>query len=145
MPFQTFAASATTNAASETVWEHLDRSETWEGITGVDEVFDEVRGPFGELQGFKFYSSLGGRRYIGSAAPDGRVEGRSLTWNIQTPEIKGSITVALKAAETSTVVDVTMRVESVSVIAAMAFPFIAAAIGNGFQATVDDFVTGLAG
>lgn len=144
MPSQTFTASATTSAPSDTVWKHLDRSETWEGITGVDEVFDEVRGQNGQLERFKFYTALGGKRYAGTASPGARDEGRSLIWNIETPEIRGAITVALESSE-STLVKVTMRVESVSVMATMAFPFIAAAIGNGFQATVDDFVAGFSG
>lgn len=145
MPAQSFAASATADAPSDLVWEMLDQSGTWQGITGVDEVFDETRGQAGRLEGFKFYTTLGEKRYVGTAAHGSRVEGESLTWNIETPEIRGSITVALATSNTNTDVEVTMRVESVSMMASVAFPFIASAIGKGFQATVDDFVAGLAG
>lgn len=146
MPSQTFTASASTDTPSSVAWKRLDLSETWEAITGVDEVFDEVRGPIGQLQGFKFHSSLGGQRYVGSATPNGRVEGKSLSWDIHTPEIQGSITVALGDENAlSTRVEVTMRVESVSLMAGMVFPLIAAAIGNGFQDTVQDFAASLEG
>ncbi len=143
MASQTFVASATTPLSSDEVWAELDKSETWERITGVEDVFDEIRGQNGHLEGFKFYMSLGGKRYAGVASPGGREKGQSLAWDISTSEIKGSITVTLKSSE-STVVEVGMRVESVSMMATMAFPFIGAAIGSGFQTSVDDFVAGLA-
>lgn len=124
------------------MWARLGEPKTWEGITGVDQVFDEVFDNDGTLDGFKFYTSLGGRQYVGTASPGAREEGQSLSWNIATPEISGAVTVGLASAGDGTVVDVTMRVEAVSLMASMAFPFIATAIGNGFQATVDEFVAG---
>lgn len=124
------------------MWASLGESKTWEGVTGVDRVFDEVFDDDGALGGFKFYTSLGGRQYIGTASPGGRKEGESMSWNIATPEISGQVTVALASVEATTLVEVTMRVEAVSLMASMAFPFIATAIGNGFQATVDQFVSG---
>ncbi len=144
MPAQTFSGFATTDASIEAVWSAMDRPETWEGISGVDEVFDDVRTAGGRLGGFKFHSTAMGKQYVGVAKAGPRSERESLTWDISTSEIQGRIIVDVKPANPGTAIEVTMRVESVSMMASFGFPVIAAVIGNGFQETVDDFATSFA-
>jgi hypothetical protein len=45
--------------------------------------------------------------------------------------------------DAGTRVEVTMHLESVSMMASLGFPFIASAIANGFQQTVDHFADGM--
>lgn len=140
MPGQTFSGSARTSVGVDAVWLKLDDARTWEGITGVDEVFDEVQDDTGRLSGFRFHSMAMGQRYTGNATPGPRDEGKSMTWNIKTPDLKGSVRVSLEAEGSETAVDVTMTAEPTSMMAKMGFPLITAAISNGFQESVDRFV-----
>jgi hypothetical protein len=133
-----------TTATVDEAWEKLDQPETWEGIGGVQRVFDpEVDGQ-GRLRGFYFDTVAGGRKYVGKATPHQRVEGEVMAWDIQNPEIRGVITVALKpAGSDGTEIQVTMEVHSVGFLSSMFFPMIATAIGSGLANTVDAFALAL--
>lgn len=143
MPGQTFTAYALTAVPIADVWERLQVPATWEGISGVDSVFEPRHDQSGQLAGFKFHSTAAGRQYVGVARPGRRVHESSLTWEIATSEIKGWVRVDLQPLETGTRVKVTMHVESVSMMASFGFPFIASAIDNGFQQAVDSFAAGM--
>jgi carbon monoxide dehydrogenase subunit G len=139
MPGQTFTASASTRATVGAVWDRLQVPETWEGISGVDSVFEPRHDESGQLVGFKFTSTAAGRRYEGTATPGPTEHEASLTWDIATSEIKGWVRVDVHPDDTVTRIQVTMHVEAVSMMASFGFPFIAAAIANGFQETADHF------
>jgi carbon monoxide dehydrogenase subunit G len=139
VPGQTFTASASTTATVDEVWNRLQAPETWESISGVDSVFEPRHNESGQLVGFKFTSTAAGRRYEGTATPGPREHEASLTWDIATSEIKGWVRVDLHPDDTVTRIKVTMHVEAVSMMASFGFPFIAAAIANGFQETADHF------
>lgn len=139
MPGQTFTANALATASIADVWKRLQVPATWEGISGVDSVFEPRHDESGQLAGFKFHSTAAGRQYAGVATPGPREHEASLTWDIATSEIKGWVRVNLQPMDDGTRVEVTMQVESVSMIAAFGFPLIASAIARGFQQTVDDF------
>jgi carbon monoxide dehydrogenase subunit G len=139
VPSQTFSHRALTTATPEEVWEQLDQPRTWEAIGGVDRVFDpEVDGE-GRLRGFSFDTVAAGRKYVGEARPHQRVEGEVMAWDIENPEIRGVITVAVRPAESGTEIRVTMEVHSVGFLSSMLFPVIATAIGSGLSKTVDEF------
>ncbi len=135
---KTFTASAPTTASVGEVWDRLQIPETWEGISGVDSVFEPRHDESGQLIGFKFHSTAVGRQYEGTASPGPREHESSLTWDIATSEIKGWVRVDLRP-DNGTRIEVTMHVESVSMMASFGFRFIAAAIANGFQETADHF------
>ncbi len=139
MPGKTFTASASTTAPIGAVWDRLQVPETWEGISGVDSVFEPRHDDAGQLVGFKFHSTAVGRQYEGTATPGPREHESSLTWNIATSEIEGWVRVDLQPLEIGTRLDVSMHVESVSMMASFGFRFIASAIANGFQETADHF------
>jgi carbon monoxide dehydrogenase subunit G len=121
------------------VWDRLQVPETWEGISGVDSVFEPRHDEPGQLVGFKFTSIAAGRRYEGTATPGPREHEAALTWDIATSEIRGWVRVDLHPDDAGTRIQVTMHVEAVSMMASFGFPFIAAAIANGFQETADHF------
>lgn len=144
MAGQKFQASAITDAPIDVVWKRFDDPQTWEGIAGVDRVFDELRDPQGRLAGFKFNSTAARKNYVGTAVPGPRRHGHELTWDIKTTEIRGRITVATEEAGGGTQIAVTLEVQPVSMMASIGFPLIAGTISKGFQQTVDDFASSLA-
>jgi carbon monoxide dehydrogenase subunit G len=143
VPGQTFSHAATTPADIDAVWESLDEPGTWEAIPGVDRVIDPLVDAGGRLRGFSFESDVGGRMYVGDASPAGREEGRLMAWDIDSSEIKGKVAIELGPHGDGTRVQVRLEVEGAGMLGSLFFPVIAAAIGSGFKATVEDFVGGL--
>lgn len=139
MPSRVFSHEATTDAPVDVVWARLDHPETWESIGGVDRVFDPKVDRAGRLQGFSFHSNAAGRKYVGTASPHERVEGKRMAWDVQNSEVKGVASVMLNPRDTGTVITVTLQVESVGPLSSMLFPLIATAIGNGLASSVDSF------
>ena len=142
MPSQVFSHEATTVAPIETVWAALDQPDTWESIGGVDRVFDPRRDGEGRLVGFSFDTVAGARKYVGTASPHERVEGKRIAWHVQNSEVRGVTSVSLNPTETSTIVTVTLRVESVGMLSSLLFPIIVGAIGRGLPTAVEEFAAG---
>ena len=143
MPGSTFTHSATTSKDAASVWAELDKPATWEGIPGVSRVVDPKVDKEGRLQGFGFETKVGGNVYRGRATPAGREEGRLMAWAIDSSEIEGKITVRLQSNGDGTDVGVELEAEGAGLLGSLIFPVISAAIGNGFGATVEDFVADL--
>lgn len=143
MPSATFSHTATSPASAETVWAALDTPAAWEGIPGVDRVFDPVIDEAGRLRGFSFETRAGGRRYLGRATPHVRVEGEAMGWHVESPEVRGVIRVDLSPLDSGTSVTVGLEVESAGMISGMFFPMIARAIGDGLPDAVGRFAAGL--
>jgi carbon monoxide dehydrogenase subunit G len=143
MPGHSFRHSASTSVPPAEVWASLDKPATWEAIPGVDRVIEAHLDGTGRLKAFSFESEVGGRRYVGEATPAGREEGRLIAWDIDSSEVKGTVTVGLAPNDAGTAVDVRLDVEGAGMLGSLFFPVIAAAIGKGFPATVEDFVAGL--
>lgn len=142
MPTQTFEHSATARIDTAEVWKAFDRPDTWEGIAGIDRVFDPDFDGEGRLRGFKFDTIAAGKRYVGTATPEGRVDGRMIAWRIRNSEVVGTTTVTLEPAPSGTLISVKLTVESVGFLSSMFFPVVASAIGNGLPRSVDDFAAG---
>lgn len=139
MAGQTFQGSAVAATSLEEVWAKFDDPGTWEGIAGVDRVYDELRDPNGRLAGFKFDSTAVGKTYLGKATPGPRHEREILTWDIKTSEIRGKIIVKTEESGGGTRISVVLEVQPISMMASIGFPLIAGTISRGFQETVDDF------
>jgi carbon monoxide dehydrogenase subunit G len=143
VPSQTFSHSAVAASPQDAVWKALDTPETWEGIPGVDRVFDPIIDDDARLRGFSFESTAGGRRHLGTALPEERVEGEVMAWRIETSEVHGGIRVELAPSPRGTAIEITLRVASAGIMSSMFFPVIAAAIGSGLPRAVDEFAAGL--
>lgn len=143
VPSQTFTHTALAAAQVERVWEALDRPDTWEGISGVDRVFDPAIDEQGRLRGFSFETTAGGRGYIGTATAHHRAEREVIAWRIESSEVRGFIRVSLSPVEAGTSVTVNLEVESAGVMSAILFPVISGAIGRGFPETVERFAAEL--
>jgi len=144
VPSETFTHSATAAAPIERVWASLDEPGTWEAIGGVHRVFDPVIDDQGRLRGFSFDTVAAGRRYVGTARPDRRDEGRLMAWRIQNSEVRGVTMVELEEVEGGTSISVTLEVESVGLLSSMFFPVVAGAIGSGLPQAVNGFAAGYA-
>ena len=143
MPSKTFHQSAIADALIDRVWEALNDPKSWESVPGVDRILESLVDHEGQLQGFSFESIAAGKKYLGRAIPAGREHEKMMAWDIDTSEIRGRIIVDLHGADPGTRVDVSLRMESVGVLSSVFFPVIAAAIGEGFPKTVQDFARGL--
>jgi carbon monoxide dehydrogenase subunit G len=143
VPSQTFTHEARTSAPLEEVWSALDRPETWEAIGGVDRVFDPLLDEHGRLSGFSFDTVAAGKKYIGTATPHDRVEGRRMAWRIENTEVRGVTTVELHPDDGGTWITVAVQVQSAGLLSSMFFPVIAGAIGDGMPRAIDDFAAGL--
>jgi hypothetical protein len=86
---------------------------------------------------------VGGTAYRAIASPAGREEERMMAWAVDSSEVEGKIAVRLEPNGEGTKVDVDLRAEGAGMLGSLLFPLISAAIGNGFAATVDDFVADL--
>jgi Polyketide cyclase / dehydrase and lipid transport len=145
VPSQSFTATAIAAAPIDQVWGALDRPQTWESIGGVDRVIDPKIDETGRLRGFSFETVAAGRRYLGTATPAAREEGRVMAWNIANSEIRGVTTVELASSGEGTAITVRLDVESVGLMSGMFFPVIAGAIGNGLPTAVERFADGFPG
>ena len=142
MPSDTFTHTAEAAASVEEVWATLDEPATWESIGGVDRVFDPKVDEEGRLLGFSFDTIAAGRKYVGVATPDQRVEGEIMSWRIKNSEVRGVTKVELVAHNPGTAITVTLEVESAGLLSSVFFPIIAGAIGTGLPRAVDDFAAG---
>ncbi len=139
MPRDEFSHTSTAAARPDEVFAVLDEPKTWEEIGGVDRVTDPVVDDEGRLQGFAFEVRAAGKAYMGFATPLQRIEGELMAWNVDTTEIRGTTSVALRPADSGTDVTVTLEVESKGLLSAMFFPVIASVIGSGLPRSVDEF------
>lgn len=139
VPSDSFTHTAEATASIGEVWATLDEPSTWEAIGGVDRVFDPRIDAEGRLQGFSFDTIAAGRKYVGVATPDQRLEGRVMSWRIVNSEVRGVTKVELTPSNPSTAITVTIEVESAGLLSSMFFPIIARAIGNGLPRAVDEF------
>lgn len=144
MPSETLSRTASSPAASGDVWLALLSPATWEGIPGVDEVYEPRYDREGRLSGFDFTTRAGGRPYRGRATRSTVVDGHSLEWDVRTPELVGSVAVAIRADGDATEVTVTLTFASVGMISSMFFPVIATSIGSEFPDAVARFARELA-
>ena len=141
MPKDEFIHRAIVQASPKEVFDVLDEPMTWEQIGGVDKVTDAVIDSEGRLQGFGFEVRAAGKSYVGFATPHERIEGELMAWNVDTSEVKGITSVALRPLSEGTEVTVALEVESKGLLASMFFPVIAAAIGSGLPRSVEEFTT----
>ncbi|MCI0678625.1 MAG: hypothetical protein L0Z63_06250 [Actinobacteria bacterium] len=143
MPRETVAHTAMAPADIDTAWQALNRPSTWEGIAGVDRVFDPAIDDQGRLRGFSFSTSVGGRSHEGRATPHQRIEGSVMAWDIDSGEVMGVLTVGLRDQGGQTEVTVTIDMESVGMLSTLFFGVIVSALRNGLPDTVKGFAASL--
>jgi hypothetical protein len=134
MPTSRFHHAAALTAPVERAWTALQTAATWAEIGGIDHISD-VRHQGADLVGFRFAATAAGRRYPGVAHVVSAIRPDRMTLEIDTSEVTGIITVTLAP----NAVTVGLSVSSKGLLAGIAFPAIASAIGSGFSGHVEAF------
>lgn len=106
----------------------------------MSDVSDATHDDEGNLLGFAFAAVVAGKRYPGRATTVRSEAPRSMTMDIDTSELEGSIEVVL---EDGPAIEVTLNAQSKGFLASMMFPVIAGAITGGLPANVERFAAGL--
>ena len=135
--------SARSDAPPSAIWDSLTRVETWEKIPGVDQVTSSRSDESGNLDAFTFIATIGGRPYRGTARLRDRVEPSRMAWDIDSPDVRGSIAVDLAPDDGGTTVTVALTVAVDGFLASMFFPAITQALGRGFPDAVAEFAASL--
>ena len=139
MPSETLSSTASSPATNGAAWRALQSPATWEGIPGVDEVSDPRYDSDGRLTGFDFTTHVGSMWFRGHATRSNVVDGQSLEWEVQTPELNGSVAVGIRAEADGTQVTVTLTFASAGLMSSVLFPKIATSIRNDFPEAVERF------
>lgn len=144
MPRLTVSHGAASFLPPSDVWAALQHPRVWEAIPGIDRVVaSESDGD--RLVGFEFLATVGGRAHRGRALVDGSHPETSLTLEVETADLRGSVTVRLEPGPDGTRVEVTVDVSPNSLAARLAFPMVSGGIERDFPETVERFVSGLSG
>lgn len=143
MPTETFTATSHTPASVNRAWTALQRAETWAAIGGVDEITSAVHDADGNLVSFELAAIVAGKRYPGTARTVHSDPPTSMTIEIDTSELAGTLSVVL-TPETSAVVDVAFTIRSKGFVSSVFFPAIATAVGSGLPRDVAAFAARLA-
>lgn len=130
MPSDTFRHRANTPLDIDAVWGQLQEPDKWKAMGGIDEIHD----PLIEadlLKGFAFTSRIAGTAYRGRATTTEAVHREKMVVDVDTSELKAILTVELTPIDSSTQLDVTMRLSSKSFLASMMWMLIASTVGSG--------------
>lgn len=144
MPSETFAAVAVAAVPRDAAWRALQRSETWEGIAGVEDIRDAQHTPTGELHGFSFAVLVGGKAYQGTARVAAAIPTEHLRLDLDTTEVTATVDVHLRDANGGTEIRIELEARARSFLAGMFFSTIAATIGRGLPTATEDFARRLA-
>lgn len=138
MPSDSFTYTAHTTGDRPDIWNALQLPETWEGIAGVDRVYNPVIDAEDRLRGFDFDTRVAGKAYAGRAVPHARDEGSLIAWNIENSEVRGMIEVVLSDVDNGTEVSVSLDVSSKGLLSTMFFGAVSKTIGGGLPRTVEE-------
>jgi len=143
MPISTFRHSAITAASLDAVWDAIQNAETWAGIGPIEKVWDAEHDEDGSLQAYKWNAHAAGRTWDGTARVIAAVPGESTEMAVATKEIRGTVTITLGPAGSSTNVAVRMQIEPAGMLATLFWGAIRDAIGSDFNVQVEEFAKGL--
>lgn len=138
MPSDTFTHSVSVEATPETIHAALQNPETWKGIGPIDDVWDASHHG-DELAGFSWSARAAGKTWEGTARRSGDDGIDSMTLDLDSPEIGGSITVSVEPTDAGTSLTVTLDAHSKGLLAGMFWGVVANALRRGLARQVDSF------
>lgn len=139
MPSAEFEHTAVAPTTREIAWQQLQNPETWEGLAGVDEVYDAHHDPTGLLTAYRFRATAASVVYEGSATTVEGTNPSNMIIDISTSEVTGRITTALSEVGEGVAVSVTVALRSKGFLSTLFFPVISQALGNGLPVQVETF------
>ena len=140
MPSAEFEHTAFAPVSVEKAWQQLQKPETWEGLAGVDEVFDVHHAPDGLLTAYRFRATAASQVYEGSATTVEATTESRMAIDIVTSEVTGTITTNLSAVDQGVSVSVRVKLRSTGFMSTLFFPVISQALGSGLPKQVAAFV-----
>ncbi len=138
MPSDTFSHTTSVAAAPATIYSALQDPDTWRGIGPIDEVWDAIH-DHNMLTGFRWSTRAAGKSWTGSATRSAFVPGDSITLDLDSSEIAGTIKVELAPVADGTRLTVTMLVRSKGFLAGMFWSVISDALREGLAGQVESF------
>ena len=143
MPSAEFEHTATASVEREIAWQQLQDPETWQGLAGVDEVFDVHHAPDGLLTAYRFQVTAASQAYEGTATTVVATQPATMAIDIVTSEVTGRITTNLREIEEGVAVNVVVALRSKGFLSTLFFPVISQSLGSGLPRQVDAFATRL--
>ena len=143
MPRASFSHSVELARAAAEVWTTLQDAATWSGIGPVDKVWEPTHTDDGTLESFQWSAHVGPTSYKGSAVIAASIAPRHMRLDLDSSELKGSLTADLD--DETTQLTVTLEVASKGAMGSLFFPLIADAIGRGLPEQVEEFAASLNG
>ena len=143
MPSAEFEHTAVAPTTREIAWQQLQNPDTWEGLAGVDEVYDAHHDPTGLLTAYRFRATAASVVYEGSATTVEGTNPSSMVIDISTSEVTGRITTLLSETEGGVAVSVTVALRSRGFLSTLFFPVISQAMTSGLPKQVDGFAARL--
>ena len=143
MPSADFEHTAVALANRDEVWQQLQDPQTWQGLAGVEEVFDAHHDPDGLLTAYRFRVAAASQIYEGSATTVEAENPSSMAIDIVTSEVTGRITTTLSETADGVAVKVHVALRSKGFLATLFFPVISQALGNGLPEQVNAFAARL--
>jgi carbon monoxide dehydrogenase subunit G len=146
MPRATFTHQATATAPIDDVWAALQNAETWANIGPVERVSDPKLDSEGQLQSFRWSTTVAAKRYPGTARVTVAIPAQRMLLDLDAREVAGSLETHLEPdGDGTTVVTVTLEVVSRGTLSTLFFPLVSEAVANGLPAQVDGFAESLGG
>jgi hypothetical protein len=144
MPRATFSHQATARAPMETVWKSLQDAATWANIGPVENIMESEVDEDGQLQSFKWSTTVAMKRYPGTADVVASEPGERMVLDLDAREVAGSLETHLAPnGDGTTTVTVTLEVISQGTMSTLFFPMVSETIANGLPAQVEQFAESL--
>ncbi len=143
VPSAAFEHTAIAGTTIETAWQQLQDPGTWQGLAGVEEVFDVHHAPDGLLTAYRFRALAASQVYEGTARAVEAVNPSKIVLDIVTSEVNGRITTHLTEVDGGVAVHVSVSLRSKGFMSTLFFPVVAQAVGSGLPKQVDAFAARL--
>lgn len=135
----TFAHTAAIDAPASAVWSALQRAETWMNIGPIEEVWEATHAEDGSLTGYRWSAHAAGRSWKGRATTTQSEPDQRMRLALDSPEIRGAITVDIGAGE----ITVSMDAEPKGPLARMFWGVVRGALERGLPHQVEAFAQAL--
>lgn len=144
MPRATFTNQATAQTSTSTVWKRLQDAETWANIGPVENVTDPVVDENGDLQSFRWSTSVARRRYPGTAKVTETDHNSRMKMSLDAREVYGTLETTLEPnGNDTTLITITLEVVARGTMSIMFFPMVSETISNGLPDQVAAFAASL--
>jgi len=131
-------------AAPDDVWHSLQTAETWANIGPVEHITDPEVDSEGNLQGFRWSTTVASRRYPGTARVRVAEPATRMVLDLDAREVTGSLETQLEPnGDGTTIITVILEVVARGALSTVFFPVVSEAISRGLPTQVDRFAASM--